>query len=47
MFEEHAKCSLRGCFSDFSGKSAMTDYEFALKNVAEILEKLTSEEGKR
>lgn len=46
-FEVHAKRSLRGCFSDFSGKSAATDYEFAPENVAEILEKLTSEEGKR
>lgn len=46
-FEVHAKRRLRGCFSDFSEKSAMTDYEFALKNIAEILEKLASEEGKR
>lgn len=47
VFEVHAKRSLRGCFSDFSGKSTTTDYEFALENVAGILEKLPSEEGRR
>lgn len=46
-FEAHAKRSLRGCFSDFSGKSAMTDYEFALENIGKILEKLASEEARR
>lgn len=41
-FEVHAKRSLRGCFSDFGGKSATTDYEFARGDVAGILEKLPS-----
>lgn len=45
-FEVHAKRSLRGCFSDFGGKSVSTHYEFALETLQELLKTRTRERGK-
>lgn len=44
-FEEHAKRTLRGCFSDFGGKSVSTDYKFALETSQGLLK--NAHKGKR